>query len=381
MADAVDKGLAGVVAGATRKSKVDGENGRLHYVGYAIQDLAANATFEEVIYLLWNEVLPTAAQVEQLRKDLAAELTVPNEVIVSMKATPKTAHPMSVLRTSVSMLSAFDPEADTNTVEANRRKALRLTAKTITLTAAWARIREGKEPVAPRSDLTLAGNFVYMFSGEEPIQSAIDAIDAYCILLADHGFNASTFAARVITSTDADMYSAIVGAIGALKGAKHGGANEAAMNMFLEIGEVENVKPFFEDQVKGKGRKIMGIGHRVYKALDPRAAVLKQRAEALARASGNGKWFDIAEQLDNLARSDSYFVDRRLYANVDYYSAIVLYTLHIPVDFFTPLFVISRIPGWSSHIIEQWEDNPLIRPSALFLGDIDRPWVPLDQRK
>jgi citrate synthase len=287
---------------------------------------------------------------------------------------------MSALRTAVSMLAAFDDEADTNTPEANHRKALRLTAKTITLTAAWARIREGKEPVAPRSDFSLAGNFVYMFSGEEPIQSAIDAIDAYCILLADHGFNASTFAARVITSTDADIYSAIVGAIGALKGAKHGGANEAAMKMFLEIGEEANLQPFFENEVKGKGRKIMGIGHRVYKSLDPRATVLKQRAEALAKASGNEKWFNIAANLEALARNDAYFVDRKLYANVDYYSAIVLYTLHIPVDFFTPLFVISRIPGWSSHIIEQWEDNPLIRPDALFIGEIDRPWVALDQR-
>jgi citrate synthase len=379
MAD-VDKGLAGVVAGATRKSKVDGENGRLHYVGYAIQDLAANATFEEVIYLLWYEVLPTKAQLADLQTQLVAELTVPAEVITMMKATPKKTHPMSALRTAVSMLAAFDDEADTNTPEANHRKALRLTAKTITLTAAWARIREGKEPVAPRSDFSLAGNFVYMFSGEEPIQSAIDAIDAYCILLADHGFNASTFAARVITSTDADIYSAIVGAIGALKGAKHGGANEAAMKMFLEIGEEANLQPFFENEVKGKGRKIMGIGHRVYKSLDPRATVLKQRAEALAKASGNEKWFNIAANLEALARNDAYFVDRKLYANVDYYSAIVLYTLHIPVDFFTPLFVISRIPGWSSHIIEQWEDNPLIRPDALFIGEIDRPWVALDQR-
>jgi citrate synthase len=380
MADAINKGLAGVVAGSTRKSLVDGEQGRLYYAGYPIADLAVKATFEEVAYLLWNDKLPTQAQLNELSAQLKAEYSVPAEVLQIMQGLPTSTHPMSALRTAVSLLGNYDPEADDNSVAANRRKAIRLTAKVPTLTAAWARIRKGQAPVAPRSDLSIAANFVYMFNNRDPHPTETEAVDAYLILLADHGFNASTFTARAVTSTDADMYSAMVAAIGSLKGAKHGGANEAAMNMFLEVKEVDNVTNFFENEIKGKGRKIMGIGHRVYKTLDPRARVLRERAEAMAKGTGNDKWFQIADQLATLARDDEYFVDRRLYPNVDYFSAIVLYTLDIPVDFFTPLFAMSRMPGWSSHVIEQWEDNPLVRPDVQYTGPIDLPWVPISDR-
>jgi citrate synthase len=380
MTDAAGKGLAGVVVADTRKSKVDGEQGRLYYGGYSIADLAANASFEEVVYLLWNDRLPNKAELQDLCLQINGEMAVHSQIYDAFDLIDKDAHPMGVLRTGVSMLGNFDPDADDNSPQANQRKSLRLLAKTTTLTAAWARIREGKRPIAPRDDLSLAGNFVYMMHGEDPDPAAVEAIETYLILLADHGFNASTFTARVVTSTDGDLYSAIVAAIGALKGPKHGGANEAAMRIFLEIGDVSNVETFFTEEVKGKGRRIMGMGHRVYKAPDPRGAVLKVQAEKLSAATGNAKWFDLATQLEDLALSDEYFVERKLYANVDYYSAIVLYTLDIPVDFFTPLFAVSRMAGWTAHVIEQWADNRLIRPKANYLGEIDLPWPPLESR-
>jgi citrate synthase len=296
-----------------------------------------------------------------------------------MKGLPKAANGMAVLRTVVSLLGLYDPDAEDNSKEAAQRKAYRLTGQITTACAAWIRIAKGQEPLAPRHDLTLAQNFVYMITAEEPDQTASDAINVYLVLLADHGVNASTFTSRVITGTQADMHSAVVGAIGALKGPAHGGANTAAMKMFLAIGEVENVESWFQTNIKEGSGRIMGIGHRVYKATDPRAAILKRHAEALAGSSGNTKWFEIASKLDDTARADPYFIERKLFANVDYYSAIVLYTLDIDLDMFTPLFAMSRIVGWTAHIIEQMGGR-LIRPSANYVGPMDIEWVPVDQR-
>jgi len=376
MSSGAEKGLAGQVVADTRLSKVDGENGRLYYCGYSIADLAQHASFEEVIYLLWYDRLPTQAELDTFSHKLNAQMRVPSAIIQLMQHLPADSHPMGVLRTGVSLLGNFDP--DQEDPAANQEKALRLVAQTPTLTAAWARIREGKAALEPRPDLSLAANFVYMMNGQDPDPVAVKAIDSYLILLADHGFNASTFTARVVTSTDGDIYSAITAAIGALKGPKHGGANEAAMRMFLQIGDPQKVDAYFTEEVKAKGAKIMGIGHRVYKAPDPRAAVLREQAENLAKS--NGVWFDIAHKLENLALQDDYFKERKLYANVDYYSAIVLYTLGIPVDFFTPLFAISRMAGWTAHVIEQWADNRLIRPKANYTGALDVPWVPIENR-
>lgn len=377
---AASKGLAGVTVADTVKSKVDGENGRLYYLGYSIEDLGANATFEEVVYLLLNNRLPTQSELDAFTAEVANQAAIDGVIIDMMKQFPKTAHPMAVLQSAIAAVSTFDPDHHDNSQEANLRKALRLIAKTPTLTAAWSRIREGHEPVAPRTDLGLAANFVYMFKDREPTETEIAAIDVYLVLLADHGFNASTFTSRVVTSTDGDVYSAVAAAIGALKGPKHGGANEAAMKMFFEIAEPGNVENWFKTEVKGNDRKIMGIGHRVYKAPDPRAAVLKDRAKALAEASGNTKWFEIAELLEGQARADEYFQERKLYPNVDYYSAIVLYTIGIEPDMMTPLFAMSRMAGWTANIIEQWSDNRLIRPKANYVGDIDVAWVPLADR-
>ena len=374
------KGLEGIVVASTKLSKVEGDIGRLTYCGYDIRDLARNTTFEEVVYLLWNLKLPNRAELAAFKKDIAAAMPLPPKLIEVMKSLPTDVHPMAGLRTVVSMAGLYDPMAEDQSPEANHKKALTLTARMPALIAAWSRIRAGEAPLAPRPELSIAANYLYMQDGKEPDPVAVQAIDRYLILLADHGMNASTFTGRVVTSTDGDMYSAVTAAIGTLKGPKHGGANEAAMRMFMEVHDSGlSVEEWFK-QARASDRRLMGIGHRVYKARDPRAEILKEDAEALAKSSGNGMWFDIASELEACARADQYFIDRNLYANVDYYSAIVLYTLHIPSDMFTPLFALSRVAGWTAHIIEQWSDNRLIRPKAEYIGAKDLKVVPIDER-
>ncbi len=377
---AAPKGLAGVVVAESKIGLVNGTEGKLVYAGYKIEDLAENASYEEVVFLLWNGRLPNAQELEQLRSDIANHAALPPDLLTQMKMWPKTIDPMAMLRTAVSALAFYDPDSEDNSEAANKRKAMRLTGQITTICAAWDRIRKGHEPLAPRKDLKLAANFVYMLTGKEPDPTTTSAIDTYLVLLAEHGMNASTFASRVTVATGADMHSGIVSAIGTLKGPSHGGANAEAMRMFLEIGDPANVENWFKTEIKGKDRRIMGIGHRIYKALDPRAAILKERARNLAASSGNLKWFEIASKLDDLARADSYFIERNLYANVDYYSAIVLYTIDLDVDMFTPLFAMSRIAGWTAHIIEQFGNNRLIRPDVDYVGPTDLPWVPLEQR-
>jgi citrate synthase len=379
-APAAGKGLQNVVVGQSKLSLVNGAEGKLIYAGYKIEDLAEYASFEEVIFLLWHGELPTRSQLENLRKAILDQMPLSPEIVELMKRFPKDATPMAVLRTTVSALGLWDPAADNNSPEENRRKALLLTAKTPALVAAWERIRAGKEPLAPRANLSLAANFLYMLKGTEPTQQETDVIDAYLVLLSEHGMNASTFSARVTTSTLSDMYSAITTAIGTLKGAAHGGANEEAMRMFFEIGDASNVEKWFNDNVKTGKRRVMGMGHRVYKALDPRAAVLNKKSKAMAEATNNLKWYDLAAKLDSTARADQEFIKKNLYANVDYYSAIALYTIGIPMDQFTPLFAIARVPGWCAHVIEQWADNRLIRPDVEYIGPMNRQWVPIDQR-
>ncbi len=372
-------GLQGVVVADITSSLVDGENGRLIYEGYEIEDLAANALFEDVAFLLWHHRLPNGQELESLRAEIAAQAVLPQGVIDLMKALPKDAVPMAVLRTVVSALAHYDADSESMDKAVALKKAIRLTGQITTACAAWDRIRKGHEPIAPRADLNLSENFVYMLTGKDPDPTVAAAFNVYMVLLAEHGMNASTFAARVITATGADMHSAIVGAIGALKGPSHGGANAEAMEQFLEIGEVENVKPWFEKYIKSGERRIMGIGHRIYKALDPRAQILREHAKRLAEASNNTKWFQIADDLANLARADQYFIERKLYPNVDYYSAIVLYTLELDIDMFTPLFAMSRIVGWTANVIDQMSGR-LIRPDANYVGPMGLKWVPVDQR-
>src|SRR5258707_507897 len=379
-APAAGKGLQNIVVGQTKLSLVNGTEGKLIYAGYKIEDLAEHSTFEEVIYLLWHLKLPNKTQLEEMRKAISAQMALSPEIISLMKMLPKDATPMAVLRTVVSALSLYDPKADDNSVEENRRKALLLTAKTPTITAAWERIRTGKEVVAPRPDLSLAPNFLYMLKDTEPKPQETAVIDAYLVLLSEHGMNASTFSAIVTTSTLSDMYSAITTAIGTLKGAAHGGANEEAMHMFFEIGSADNVEKWFNENVKTGKKRVMGMGHRVYKALDPRAAVLNKKAKQMAEETNNLKWYDLAARLEKTARADQDFIKKNLYANVDYYSAIALYTIGIPMDQFTPLFGIARVPGWTAHIMEQWSDNRLIRPDVEYVGPMNLPWKSIEQR-
>lgn len=374
------KGLQNVVIGQSKLSLVNGAEGKLIYAGYRIEDLAEHATFEEVIYLLWQNKLPNRWQLTMLTKALQGEAALPAEIITLMKMLPKDAHPMAVLRSVVSLLALYDPKAEVNTPAENQRKAILLTAKVPTIVAAWERIRQGLDPIAPHTDLGISANFLYMLKGTEPGPEEVAVMDAYNVLLSEHGMNASTFSARVTTSTLSDMYSAVTTAIGTLKGAAHGGANEEAMKMFFEIGEADKVEEWFAENVKTGKRRIMGMGHRVYKALDPRAAVLKMKSRHMAEATGNLRWYDLASKLDKHARADEEFIKKNLYANVDYYSAIALYTLGIPLDTFTPLFAIARIPGWTAHIMEQWADNRLIRPDVDYIGPMDLEWVDIDKR-
>ena len=380
MSEQANRGLEGVVVAETRTSLVDGAAGRLSYGGYRIEDLAAHASFEEVVFLLWHHRLPDAAELEALRHDIAANTGLPADLLKLVSAYPPDADPMAVLESAVAALAFHDVDAADNSLEASRRKAVRLTGQITTLCAAWIRLRQGENPIAPRSDLSLAQNFLYMLRGVEPDATAAAALNVYLVLLAEHGMNASTFTARVVTATESDIHSAVVAAIGALKGPAHGGANTAAMNMFMEIGDPCRVADWFSDEVLDKRRRIMGIGHRVYKAPDPRASVLKQHARALAASTGNGKWFDIAEKLELAARANDFFIQRRLFPNVDYYSAILLYTIDLDVDMFTPLFVMSRIAGWSAHIFEQKRNNRLIRPKANYVGPLDLEWQPVAER-
>ena len=373
-------GLEEAVVADISTSYIDGSVGELIYCGYAIEDLAENATFEEVLFLLFSSRLPNRVEYEDLRSTIAQNAEIPDEVIAMLRSLPKDTAAMAALRTAVSMLSAFDSDAeDLTDKEAAKAKAIRLTGQITTICAAWMRIVKSEAPVAPRADLSVAQNFVYMMSGDEPEATASAALDVYLVLLAEHGMNASTFTTRVVTATGSDMHSAIVAGIGALKGPSHGGANSAAMNMFLEIGDLDNVAPWFEKYVKTGQRRIMGIGHRVYKSNDPRAGILRRHAEALADSSGKRKWYEIAVKLAETARADEYFVKRNLYPNVDYYSAIVLYTLDLDVDMFTPLFAMSRIAGWSAHVIAQMGGR-LIRPKANYVGPRDRKWAPIDER-
>lgn len=373
------KGLAGVTAADSTLSRVDGQVGELIYRGYNIMDLGENACFEEVVYLLWNGNLPNKSQLETFKAALMAKRDLPSAMLKTMENIPHEAHPMAVLRTIVSALGLIDPNADDISAESARKKALLLTAVLPTIVASWERIRNNLEPVAPRNDLGHAANFLYMLTGKEPNADAVKALDAYLVLLADHGFNASTFSARVTTGTLADVYSAITTGIGTLKGAAHGGANQKAMEQFIDAAQRGDVEAWFNETISA-GNRIMGIGHRVYKVEDPRAKILRPMAERLAQSSGQGQWFEVASKIEQLARANTYFIERNLFANVDYYSAVVLYMIGLPVDQFTPLFALSRIAGWTAHVQEQLADNRLIRPKAQYIGEVGLTFVPIEER-
>ncbi len=376
----VAKGLVGVIVTETTASMVDGSVGHLTYRGYAIEDLTAHASYEEAAYLLLHQHLPNRPELADFQQNLATEMILEPHFVEVMQRFPKNSHPLTILRTLISMTGIYDATADDNSLEAELRKAYRLIAYTSIFTAAWARIRQGLVPILPDKHLSLAANFLYMHTGANPTPAEIAALNVYLILMADHSLNPSTFTSRVVASTDSDIYSAITAALGALRGPKHGGANEATMEMFMEIGSPENVSSFFSEQVKGKGRKIMGFGHRVYRTTDPRSVILRHHTETLAKSLEDTHWFDIAAGLENLALTDPYFIERHIYANVDYYSSVLLYMLGIEPDLMPLVFAMGRMAGWVTHILEQRLENRLIHPEALYIGEADRAWVKLEDR-
>ncbi|WP_062104307.1 citrate synthase [Bacillus niameyensis] len=355
------RGLEGIVATTSSISSIIDDT--LTYVGYNIDDLTENASFEEVIYLLWHLELPNNEQLEELKQQLADDMEIPQEVIDSFKMYPiNKVHPMAALRTAVSTLGLFDDEADVMEQEANYRKAIRLQAKMPTIVAAFSRIRKGLDPIAPRKDYSIAKNFLYMLNGEEPTAVEEEAMNKALVLHADHELNASTFTARVCVATLSDMYSGVTAAIGALKGPLHGGANEQVMNMLSEIGTLENAEPYILDKLANK-EKIMGFGHRVYRQGDPRAKHLREMSRKLTDITGEPQWFEISEKVREVLTSK-----KPLPPNVDFYSASVYHSLRIDHDLFTPIFAVSRVSGWIAHILEQYENNRLIRPRAEYTG-------------
>ncbi|MBV8172674.1 MAG: citrate synthase [Candidatus Eremiobacteraeota bacterium] len=377
----VNPGLEGVVVGSTEISKVAGQEGRLTYRGYDIADLAAHATFEEVAYLLWHGRLPNRAELDETRAQMAAQRSLPGPVLEMLHGVPRGAWPMDVLRTAVSSLSLHVAHKPDGTHESDIPAAMRLTAATATAVAAFDRLRRGLEPVAPRSDLAHAANFLYMKNGEVPADTAARALDVYFVLLADHGFNASTFAARVTASTWADMYAAATSAVATLQGDLHGGAPGKVMQMVLDIGDPNNAEKYVR-ALLDKGDRVMGIGHREYKVRDPRAEPLERMARDLGASGGDPKWYAVARRLEDVAVQvlNEKKPGRRLYANVEFYTAPTLYALGIQPDTFTCMFACSRMAGWTAHIIEQMKDNRLIRPQVDYTGLVGLPWVSIDRR-
>ncbi|MGC8548883.1 MAG: citrate synthase [Acidobacteriaceae bacterium] len=370
------KGLEGIVAANSGICWIDGEAGVLAYRGIDIHDLANHSNFEETTYLLWHGKLPSKDELTDFTKKLAAARKMDSKIYDLLRSFPKSGTPMQALRTAVSALSFYDPDEKAVDHDSNVRKAFDLTAQIAMIVAAFDRIRKGKAIVEPDSTLSHAGNFLYMLTGEKPSETATKAFDIALILHADHEFNASTFAARVIAATLSDMHSAITGAIGALKGPLHGGANENVMRMLFAVdksGEdpVEHVRKMLAEK-----QKVSGFGHRVYKTEDPRATHLRRMSEDLGRSANNPKWFEMSRKIELFINEE-----KKLNANVDFYSASTYTTLGIDIDLFTPIFALSRIAGWAAHVIEQLDDNRLIRPRAEYIGPVyPTKYVPVSER-
>ncbi len=370
------RGLEGIVAANSGICWIDGDAGVLAYRGIDIHELAQRSTFEETSYLLWFGALPTASQLAEFRKRLASARTLPEGILRLLEGLPRNGTPMEVLRTAVSALSFYDPDEKDNTHDANVRKSYRLTSQIALIVATYDRIRKGKPLVAADPTLSHAGNFLWMLNGEKPSATAEKAFDTALILHADHELNASTFAARVIAATLSDVHSAITGAIGALKGPLHGGANEAVMHILFAIDKAGADPVAYVRQMLADKKKISGFGHRVYHTEDPRATHLRRMSEDLGRASGNAKWFEMSRKIELFVKEE-----KKLNANVDFYSASTYTTLGIDVDLFTPIFAISRIAGWAAHVIEQLDDNRLIRPRAEYIGPpYPAPYTPIESR-
>ena len=372
----INKGLEGIVAFSTNKSHIDGQIGELIYGGFNINTLAEKSTFEEVCFLLWEDRLPTQAELDELIAALQANRELPELVLTYISHANKKAEPMSVLRTAVSMLADFDENLEFKSHKENYRRSIELTAKIPTIIAAFDRVRNGKEIVAPLKTGSTAFNFLYMLNGVEPGEKAEKMLDLCLILHAEHGMNASTFTARAVCSTEADIYSAVTGALGSLKGPLHGGANTAVMNLLLQLQKQENPNPvqFVKDKLARK-EKISGFGHRVYKTIDPRASHLQKLSKALAEETGQIELYNWS-----VAMMETMKTEKNIDANVDFFSATVYYSMGIMPDLYTAIFALSRISGWAGHYMEQMENNRLIRPKSLFTLEKNMDWTPIESR-
>ena len=369
-------GLQDVIAGESSICFIDGDQGILSYRGYNIHTLAPNATFEEVAYLLWFGRLPKQQELESLKQKLAeARRSLPPEIVSFLRGLPKGTNPMDMLRTSVSLLGQYDPDAADMSEEANVRKAIRLTGQMAAIVACFHRVRNGEQPVAADADLNHAGAFLHMLTGKRPGPTAQKTMDIALDLHADHELNASTFAARVTAATLSDMHSAVVSGIGALKGPLHGGANEAAMKLLLTFPDAATALSRVKQMLSEK-KKVPAFGHRVYRTEDPRATHLRKMSEALGREMNEMKWYEISRIMEDFIKKE-----KGLNANVDFYSASTYYVMGIPIDLYTPIFAVSRISGWTAHVLEQYRNNRLIRPRAEYTGPADgQAWVPIEQR-
>jgi citrate synthase len=368
-------GLRGVVAASTAIGDVNGEQGILIYEGLNIHDLARHSTFEEVIYLLWHGRLPKRAELEEFRRSITCCMDLPPELVELMRGFPRAAEPMDTLRTAVSAMDFFDRSAHDTSREASVRTATRMTAQLPTIVATAERLRQGLDPVRPDPELNIATNFLYMLKGEMPSAEDARIFDVCLILHADHELNASTFTARVVAATLADIYGAVTAAIAALSGPLHGGANTNVMKMLLEIGDVSKAEDYIKRALAAK-MKIMGFGHAVYRTEDPRATHLRRFSKELGERMGDTRWHDISRKVEEVVMRE-----KGLYPNVDFYSASTYYMMGIPLDLYTPIFAISRISGWTGHILEQYANNRIIRPRAEYVGPRDVPYVPLDERQ
>jgi citrate synthase len=379
MVQQVQRGLKGVTVAESSLSDIDGDAGRLIYRGYSIEDLAQHASYEEVLYLLWHGSLPTRAELEGFRESMAEQRSIGEDVqdlVRSLAASDE--NPMSALRTIVSNLSASDPDANgggTTDEERTLRKGQRITAKIPTVLAAFDRVRNGNAILEPRTDLDHAANFLYMLNGEEPDPVLAETFDMALVCHADHGLNASTFTGMVIASTMADLHAAVTGAIGALSGPRHGGANQQVMEMLLSIDESGRDPVAYVEDLLDRGERVPGFGHRVYHVKDPRARILGQKSEALGEASGDRKWFEYSVAIEEFVESEV-----GVAPNVDFYSASTYYQMGIPIDLYTPIFALARAGGWIAHVLEQYADNQLIRPRARYTGPSDVEYVPIEDR-
>ncbi len=377
MATAVaGKGLEGIVAANSGICWIDGEAGVLAYRGIDIHELAVHSTFEETTYLLWNGRLPNQLALREFQAQLALARELDQRIIDMLRSFPSSATPMEVLRTAVSALSFYDADEKDNSHDANVRKSYNLTAQLAMIVAIYDRLRKGKEIIPPDRSLSHAGNFLWMLNGVKPSETATRTLDVALILHADHELNASTFAARVIAATLSDIHSAVTGAIGALKGPLHGGANEAVMRLLLAIDKAGADPVEYVKNMLAAKQKVSGFGHRVYKTEDPRATHLRKMSEQLGKDAGQSKWFDMSRAIELYVKGE-----KKLNANVDFYSASTYAMLGIDIDLYTPIFAISRIAGWTAHVIEQLDDNRLIRPRAEYIGPVyPTHWVPVEER-